>query len=283
MPNVQRRDWTAAQYFADARLSNSTLKVAMENLRQYAGRFVTRTIPEPKQTAALRWGSLVHLRVLEPDDFFRCVGVKREGLTRRGNAGKAEIAELEADGVRLVTLAERRCLEGIYDAVMMHPTAGRIVDACDKEAPYTWTDAATSLECRCKFDLVRPESGYIADLKTTDDPEPIAFGQSAAKYGYHQQANYYSRPVAELCGRDPRYDIIAVRSEPPHEVAIYTVSLFQRAAAEKKIAATMQRIAAAMTTGDWSEPWELPTAQPLQLPHWALPREPNNRYQQDFS
>ena len=285
MPDVQRRDWTAAEYFADPSTSNSKLKVFMEASRLYAGYWVTRDIPQPPPGPAMRWGSLVHLRVLEPDDFVRTVAVKREGLNRKSNAGKAEIADLEAEGVQLVSLAERRCLEGIYDAVMRHPLAGRLVEQLDKEVPYTWTDEATGLPCRCKFDMVSTRGrGGIGDLKTTDDPSPRAFGKSAAKYGYHHQAAFYSRPIAELTGEDPHYWIVAVRSEPPFEVAIYSVSLFQRAAADQQITAAMQRLRACMETSDWSAPWEMARDQPLQLPQWALPseRSDRNRIYQDI-
>lgn len=268
MADAARWSCTEAEYFASPRLSRSGLEVFMKTPALYAEQQLGA---RPDPTAAMRWGRLVHLRILEPHEFRRRVIVKAPDLNRRSNAGKAEFARIEAEGLLLVSMEEGQQLERIANAVMAHPLAGRMVERSDREVSFTWTDEPTGIECRARLDMVRfGRVPAIVDLKTSDDPSPREFGRSAAKYGYHRQAAFYSRPIREMTERDPAVFIIAVRSDPPHEVAVYEVEADDIAAADAQIDEAMVRLAACQASGRWQSPWELPTAQPLELPRWAL-------------
>lgn len=272
MADVQRWTCTEQEYFASPRLSRSRLEVFGESPRLYAGRYITGEIAEPPPTAALRWGRLVHLRVLEPYEFRRRIVVKPPDLNRRSNAGKAELDRLEAEGMLLISGEEGSRLEAIAAAVLAHPMAARILKASEREVAYTWCDEATGLECRARLDLLSLREGgaAVVDLKSTDDPSPREFARSAGNYGYHRQAAFYSRPIRELVGASPFFCFIAVRSTPPHEVAIYTIDAATIAVADKQCDRAMQQLARCMESNKWAAPWESPKAQPLDIPRWAL-------------
>lgn len=244
----------------------------MEAAGLYAGRFVTRTIAEAAETAALRWGRLVHLRVLEPHEFRRRIYVKPADLNRRSNAGAAELDRLKREGMLSVSLEEAQRLEAIAVAVLAHPLAGRMVESSEREVAYTWRDDITSIDCRARLDLVNIRQGaaVVVDLKSTDDPSPREFGRSCGNYGYHRQAAFYSRPIRELVGASPLFCFIAVRSTAPHEVVVYKVHPDDIAAADAQVNRAMEQLAKCIDTNTWAAPWESPTAALLEIPRWAL-------------
>jgi hypothetical protein len=272
--DVQRWPCTEDAYHADGRLSRSWPEIFIESARLYAGRrgLVAPAIPEPTPTAALRWGSLVHLRVLEPYEFRRRVYVKPPDLNRRSNAGKAELDRRDAEGMLAVSIEEEQRLEAIGAAVLAHPLAGRMLESSEREVAFTWRDDATGIDCRARVDMLRlrGRGAVIVDLKTTDDPSPFEFGRSAARYGYHRQAAFYSRPIRELVGTAPMFCFVAVRSTPPHEVVVYRIDAADIAAADRQVDRAMRQLAACIETNTWAAPWESPTAQTLELPRWAL-------------
>ena len=270
--DVARWPCTEAEYFASPRLSRSRLEVFMDAPRLYAGRYITGDIAEPAPTAALRWGRLVHLRVLEPYEFRHKVFVKPPTLNRRSNAGNTELDRLEAEGMLAVSMEEERRLEAIAAAVLAHPLAGRMVEGSDREVAYTWRDDATGLDCRARLDLVsiRRGAAVVVDLKSTDDPSPRAFGRSAGNYGYHRQAAFYSRPIRELVGTPPMFCFIAVRSTAPFEVALYKLHPEDLVAADAQLDRALKQLAECTDTNTWSAPWESPTVQSLDIPRWAL-------------
>ncbi len=67
---------SAAEYHADySAVSNSMLSVFRQSRQRYRDRFVTRTMSPPGPTPAMRLGSLLHLRALEPERYV-CLDVR---------------------------------------------------------------------------------------------------------------------------------------------------------------------------------------------------------------
>lgn len=266
MADAERWPCTADEYFASPRISRSRLEVFIESPKLFASG------DSQEETPALRWGRLVHLRVLEPAEFRQRIYVKPADLNRRSNAGKAELDRIAAEGLLTVSYDEAQRLEAINAAVLAHPLAGRMIKTSEREVAFTWRDEPTGLGCRARLDLVKLRSGgaAIIDLKSTDDPSPREFGRSAGRYGYHRQAAFYSRPIAEIVGAAPVFFFIAVRSTAPHEVAVYEVDQADIAAADKQCDRAMEQLARCIETNTWAAPWESPTAQTLDIPRWAL-------------
>lgn len=273
MADVQRWDCPADEYFASPAISRSRLEVFMESPADYIA-----DVQRP-ESAALRWGRLVHLRVLEPGEFRRRVHVLAPvTFNRRTDAGKAEAAAHQgqldamiARGILPVTLDEASRLEAMTHALADHELARGLITRYEREVSYTWTDDATGLQCRARLDLHTTRgAGKVIDLKSTDDPSPAAFGRSAGKWGYHRQGAWYRRPIRELTGREPRVFFIAVRSEAPYEVAVYELHEDDIATADRQIDDALAHLSACITTNNWIAPWQAPTARYLEIPRWAL-------------
>lgn len=273
-----RRHWSAAEYHADSRLSRSDLLLFEQSARLYAGQRRTKTIPAPATTAAMRFGTLVHQRILEADDFRRAVWVRPENFNGRTNAGKSEIAEIRARGLLELDMDEARRIDGCAAALLAHPEARGLVERCEREVTWTWrervrlSDDVVELDCRARLDLYLAKDGRlgIGDLKTTDDPSPAAFARSVGTYGYHYQPPFYARPLRQLFGVEPAFRFIAVRSRPPHEVVVYRVAPEDVARADKLVDAALRRFAQAVLTDTWCSPWEAPGVRTLEFPRWVL-------------
>lgn len=183
------------------------------------------------------------------------------------NSTIADPASLLGCGVE-----EAQRLEAIGAAVLAHPLAGRMCESSEREVAFTWRDDGTGIDCRARLDMLRLRAGSaaIVDLKSTEDPSPHEFARSAARYGYHRQAAFYSRPIREIVGAAPMFCFVAVRSTPPHEVAVYRLTPEDIAAADKQVDRALRQLAACVETNTWAAPWESPTAQTLNLPRWAL-------------
>lgn len=258
MADVRRHCWTAAQYFADPALSRSDLDIYIDSPRLYFKRRVERSMPDPTPTAALRIGTMLHHAVLEPDM-----------LAEPFFTGDARVQK------------ERRQVEDMLAALESSRTDGaraaRVLLWGDglSEVSLTWTDDATGLARRARLDriIVRSNSVLVVDLKSTDDPSPSAFAKSIAKFGYHRQAAYYCDAAREYAGDNCaiHFAFVAIRKEPPHEIAVYQLDDEAIALGKEEIDEAMLDLARSLKTNDWSAPWERePTT--IHLPGWARKR-----------
>lgn len=296
MSDVQRQTWTAEEYFADSRTSRSDLELFRKSASIYFGvKAGTLTL---KETAALRRGQLLHLAVLEPAEYERRVVIAPEtdddfrgtGAKARREAWKAELARWRAGlPTDAIVMApddpELGRIAGMVAALRSKKTAaakaarGLLFGAGgESELAVTWRDEdpelAQPMGCRARLDrlLVRT-SALVVDLKTSEDPSADAFSTAIARYGYHRQAAWYCHAGHALVGTSlPRFAFVVVRSEPPHEVAVYELEAEAIAAGDHENRQTLRALSLALVEKNCAAPWEC-AVQKINLPAWARKRE----------
>jgi hypothetical protein len=141
-------------------------------------------------SAALRFGRLVHLRLLEPA-VFEATTIKKpevDGRTKEGRAINAEFAEISA-GKEVITEAEAAKLEAMARAAKTNRLASNIFGKGLAEISVYWTDEATGVLCKARADLLHSE--VIFDLKTCYSAQPKEFQKAIANYQYHLSASFY--------------------------------------------------------------------------------------------
>ena len=168
--------------------------------------------PVTGESDAMRFGTLVHTAVLEPDllDAYVTLDPTKVGLKADGTpaanpymtgAWKKAAAEVEADGKIPVAATDMELALRMRDAVAAHPTAAALLmstDGASEESVFTVDDDAVKHKAR--FDRRIP--GAIVDLKTTSSkPGAAALGRAVLDYGYDLSAAHYLT-VAELAGLD---------------------------------------------------------------------------------
>ena len=168
--------------------------------------------PVARESDAMRFGTLVHTAVLEPDlldgyvtlDATK-IGVKADGTPAVNpymtGAWKKAAAQVEADGKIPVASADMELALRMRDAVAAHPTAAALLmstEGVSEESVFVVDDDAVKHKAR--FDRRIP--GAIVDLKTTSSkPGAAALGRAVLDYGYDLSAAHYLE-VAALTGLD---------------------------------------------------------------------------------
>jgi len=294
-------DWGEARYHADRdHVSNSWLSVLIKE-----GPAIYRAkrdgLIDSDESDSMRFGTLVHLALIEPDEWrrrlFEPEPVRPANANGRGKKGTPEkdsylrwkrdvdewATELEqAPGAIVLTERERERVEACAESVRQHAAdePGEL-GASDLLAATTATeqtilrrDEETGILLRHRLDLLADMGvRVIADLKTTQDPSPDAFARSVARFGYHRQAAMYVdalqavEPDAEI-----HFVIIAVRSRFPFEVATHVIEADELRQGRREYRRALQDLARRREQNDWRAAWQRGLNR-LTLPRWAFDKD----------
>ena len=220
---------TDAEYHAHPAMNYSRLKYLRESPLHFRNACDN---PKP-QSAAMSWGSLVHLLTFEPTRFDQVYAVTTE-TNKRLKAYKTAKAEAEAEGLQLVTDLELRTANHAARNVLAHPWVAELLD--DKrtavESMHFWKQPEGFGDCRMKADVSRmSDEGLLgADLKTTRSTHRLSFRRDARMFGYDMQAAHYLHGLADKHGVELHnvtldWRIIAVENVAPYDVTVYQFSV----------------------------------------------------------
>lgn len=203
-----------AEYHASPAVSNSKLSRFLESPR-------LMNTPR-KKTPSLRWGSLVHTIILEPQLVGDTWAVMPEGLDK-GKGAKAREEEflLANEGKEIVSHEEFVQLSNIATAVQEDDEANALLSGEGvNESSYFWTDEATGIDMRCRPDRYR-DDGLLVDVKTTSSIEHFSFRRSCWDFGYDRQGAIYIDGIEAVTKRKPRgFAFIAVEGKDAPEVFV---------------------------------------------------------------
>ena len=202
------------EYHASPAVSNSKLSRFLESPR-------LMNTPR-KKTPSLRWGSLVHTIILEPQLVGSEWAVMPEGLDKgKGAKAREEEFELASIGKEIVSHDEYVQLCNIAKAVQEDTEAASLLAGAGvNESSYFWTDEATGIPMRCRPDRYR-EDGLLVDVKTTVSIEHYAFRRSVWDYGYDRQAALYQDGIEAMTGRKPiGFAFIAIEGKEAPEIFV---------------------------------------------------------------
>lgn len=235
----------------------STLKELERSPAHYAHRL---THPRA-DTPAMRLGRAVHTAVLEPERFADEV-VVFDGATRRGKAWDEFASTHEAHTILKADEHDVCC--AIRDAVRGHAVAGPLL-AGDSEVTVEWDDPATGLPCKGRIDHL--DGDAVFDLKTTGTIDAWAFEAHSARMLYHAQLALYARGVSVAHGiTGVTATIIAVESEPPHDVAVFDLTDEALVVGAAKCDEWLARLVECRDSGTW--PGRYADRQELTVPGW---------------
>mgnify|MGYP005999443901 CR=1 FL=1 len=165
------------------------------------------------ETPAMRFGTLVHRAILEPEYYSQSVTVY--GGRRAGNAWK----EFEAanEGKDIVTTNEAMDIRQLSESVLNHPYASAMIRDCTK---YEVSVEFTQCGVPHRGIIDGLGSWFMLDLKTTTSVDYHNLQRTIYDAKYYMQAAIYQR-AATLLGYDHEaYFIVAVESKAPHHVQV---------------------------------------------------------------
>jgi hypothetical protein len=268
----------AAVYHADCtRVSQSGLKILDESPRLFNALFVEKSLPPKAPTADMKFGTLLHLVVLEFGEFSKryatpptCAPDGTAWDRRKKDHKAAWQQEIEkANGRELLDNDVYRLLFDMAGAISDHPIANMLELGGPVEQAIVWQDEDTGIACKSLRDKVLRGGTLIADLKTCADPSPEGFARAALAFSYHRQNAFYVDGHAAVFGEDPQGMVfIAIGKEPPYSVGVYELDYDAIALGRKQNAASLRDLARRRETGDWTAEWEK-RIYTLPLPKWA--------------
>ena len=125
---------------------------------------------EKPSTDAQRFGTAVHMRVLEPDLWESTYAIGPTDDRRNTKVWKSFLEEL-GDGVEAMKPKEVAPIFTAAKAIRTHPKLTGLFDPgrCIMERSLYWEDEETGLLCKCRLDIGCAEYSTAYDIKTTKD------------------------------------------------------------------------------------------------------------------
>lgn len=220
---------------------------------------------ETPETDAMRLGRAAHAAVFEPETYAAGFVVWEGGRRAGGEWERFKHCHLTRTILRADDVAT---VEGIGAAVRGHAAAAALLAEGRPEVTLEWTDAPTGIACKARLDWVGPQS--FVDLKTTRNIEIRAFGAHAAAMLYHGQMAFYADAL-KANGMERTCRIIAVESEPPHDVAVFELDEDVLWAGEALYRKALRTVATCRAARLW--PGRYPAPVSFVLPAWCHPTE----------
>ena len=257
-------EMTNEAYHKRGELSNSGLN---KILAQSPAHFKYEQENPPEPTKAMVTGQIVHLAVLEPDQFLD-TAVAMPECDRRTKAGKDFYEKFHIDNAGKIILDNDTYHQafGMIGSVMAHPTARQVLQKNHNELSFF--GELEGVAVRCRPDILR-EGLLLADLKTTEDASYSSFQRSLANFNYHRQAAFYCDLVAQVTGE--KYDtftIIAVEKKPPYAVQVFVLDEDTIAKGREEYQRGLALYRECLLTNRW--PAYSEAAIPLNLPSWRF-------------
>lgn len=281
-PAVARHEtMTSAEYHAHPAIGASMLQDFRESRRTFYARHIAKTEPRKEATPAMRLGTLVHWRLLEPQRFRATVrqpvATAPDGelwnmrKPAHREAWAQYVAECESEGATIVEQSDLDRIEAIAASVLGNWHARKLLER-DGEPEFSifWTDKETGLPLKCRVDWW--SQPIPLDLKTTRDPSPAAFARQCVELGYHRSRAHYMAGIAAFCGEQIPMVHLAVGTEPYFPCCPYDLDDSDangKSLGLREWRQTLRDLAACLESGDWAEPYEKQIVS-LRLPSWGF-------------
>lgn len=235
---------------------------ALRELRRSAKHYRHRLEEPRKDEGYYRLGRAVHTAVFEPDRLPLDYAIWR-GERKVGNEWKA--FQAAHTGLTILKVEEYARACAIRDAVRHHPAASRYLAAGAAEQSIQWEDPGTMTLCKARLDWVG--GGALVDLKTARSIDERTFSRTIANLAYHCQLAFYHRGMQTL-GENLRPILIAVESEPPHDVAVYPLHENALYAGSEEVSDLLTQLMRAEEGQTWDR-GRYPEEVELDIPAWA--------------
>lgn len=205
-------EFLSSHMLADFRTSPAKYKLKLDGI-----------LVEPEREA-FAFGRAAHCMILEGAAAFETRYTVADGPVnpRTGKAYGVDsqaYKEWKADQTGdVVATADYERIRGMYQAVMAHPEAPRLLDGIVAEAVVRADYAGEP--CQIRMDGYNERTG-IVDLKTTGDLS--GFYWDISRYGYQFQGAFYRQVLLERTKIRHKFFFIAVEKDFPYTVGVWFV------------------------------------------------------------
>lgn len=266
-PEDFKAEWrehvTDEEYHADkTAVGSSSLRKTKKSMFAFAGAMWGQG---EKETDAMRFGSLVHLAMLQPQKFKDFILVMPEftGYTQKGELSTRSkeaiekknkwLAEVPKDAI-VVEAQEQEKLLCMIDSVLSHPRASLLLKNVKTEVAGYWRDPVTGIRCKIKPDILTFDSEILVDLKTCRDCYWPEFRRTVEAKKYYFQDAMYRQITGQITGIEPQLSAwIAVENVYPYETAVHPVHYDYRDAGAKEFRHALDMVKVSIDENNFSQ------------------------------
>ena len=218
-----------------------------------------------EKSAALRWGTLVHLTVLEPQKLADETMIL--DVDRRTKEGKAAYAEASASGKEIISQDEFSQLTEMRNSIFRNRACAEILSGeIGIEHSVYWKDSDTGVSCRARPDAIRTD-GIVFDLKTTSGKATAeSFQKDCVSFRYAVQAAFYLDGLRQAGAEVNSFVFVVVEKDAPYLSAAFVADDEFIDVGRKLYRQDLKTFAECLDTGVW--PAYSGELQPLSLPNW---------------
>ncbi len=264
-------DLPAADYHALPGASASQLRILWQSTPAH----LQAALKTPRETtAAMMLGTLAHSVILEPNKPLPGIVIQPEEYepgkkwTRAAKVCKDWQAERERAGLLVLKASEYDAVFGMAAVIGAHPLAAALLAAGRSEVSLVTEDTTNRVIVRARLDFVPSVGDALADVKTTADASPRAFGKKAFESGFHIQAALYLALWNALTGEARTgFHFVVVEQTPPHAVNVFVCAPEFLARGRDDLRHTLALYARCVHEDSW--PAYPATLQTLTVPKWA--------------
>lgn len=273
------RDEPDFVYHDRSEIGASMLEDFRENRQVYRAAYVDKTRAKREATPAMQFGTLVHLRVLEPAKFAEVVAdpppeIAPDGKKwlRRKGSDHEKWWQDELDRREGKIVADQAMLNRVNAAaaaIKRHAFTAGMLESGESEVSHYWTDDWSGLRCKCRIDWLA--AGGAIDIKTCPNASPAGFARSAVQLGNYRKQAHYRAGLAAVHGEGFPIVYVAVESEWPHRVGVYELDDLDRdgsSLGRQQWRESLGSLANCLAKDEWSEPWETGVTA-LRIPGYA--------------
>lgn len=281
------KDMTNEQYHKDTtHISKSGLCLMLRSPLHYWQNYLNPKRPEKVVTPALYNGTAIHMALFEPelfaktyiffDDTEKCkeIGGKSPRSTNKYKEWYDQFVANNHDKC-ILDMAQKAIITNIVAKIKAHPIVGPLLEKGWTEKTLMYTEKNTGAPVKIRPDWIS-ESGYILDLKTTEDASPIEFGKSCANYDYDVQAALYTDGYKQVFGQAPNgFIFIAAEKSEPYGVGVYFATNDMMDLGRTKYEDACRTYMECKKSKSWpGYPEEI---MPVRFPGWAINQYNQNR------
>jgi hypothetical protein len=176
----------------------------------------------------------------------------------RTKKAREQRAEARERGAVPVLAEEHQRIKDMAKALREHPVARALFDPDRGQPEQTliWRDKRTGVMRRARLDWL-PDPGpgrlIIPDYKTCASAEPEALARAVAKYGYHQQDDWYraGARALDLCDEAAAFVFVCQEKTAPYVVTVFEVDAVSRRLGAARNRRAIEVFAECQRTGRW--------------------------------
>ena len=263
---------THDEYHSLSAIGRSALVTFAQSPAHFWHQFLNPQAEPKTPTPAMLFGSAFHAYVLEPLEY-KLKYVEAPSGSKVSKAYRQAEEKATAEKQILLPMGTNAQCHQLSLALQDHPMAHKILSAQGfKEATFLTACPETDLEVKCRVDCIT-DSGWVVDLKTTQNASPDAFVKTIANFQYHVQAGFYLDVVEWAVGERPKgFLFICVEKTAPHAVSVIRASDRMIAAGSRRARELLNQMADCFKRFGPDQPWPAYSDDIVEvnLPAWAL-------------